>query len=256
MKYLLYLTLVALLSVGISAQTLSKSDEAAAMKKAVRMIIAAKKKPNVDVVLRDLRELEGKIVAVYDDSFVVKFKEKHDRGIPIITVGNVPRHRKPPMMIKYGDVLQIRGKDVVLSFVPDPKLTNYSEWNAISTVGVGALLQIHTHDGKKENGVLTTWTDDRIKLMQGNTEIKIARNDIVRVYQLAGDARTMTQKVSDVGRKVGTIADALLVLVPFTIYAALVHPALGIGVAAATAAGIVMYVLPKDGVKRVLLYAT
>jgi hypothetical protein len=216
-------------------------------------MIAADKKPQAEIVLRDLIEIEGKILRVDDDSFVLEPKKKNDGlsiRIKVISIGNYPKKR---VNIKYTDVLQIVGKQATRSFVPDPKLTSYSEWNSLASIGVGALLQVHTMDGKKIHGVSTTWSDNGIRLMRGNTETEISKDDIVRVYQLAGDTKIMATKIFKEGRKIGTVADAVLRIMSAAVY---FGPAAVIGVAAAGAAAVVlMYVLPKGGIKRVLLYA-
>ena len=251
MKYLVCITLIAFLCAGISAQTSNRADEADAMRKVVETITAAQKKPKIDIVLRDLREINGKIIRVYDDSFVVEIKQPKKRSITVISIGTVPSNPKPLVTIKYRDVLQIEGKGGVLSFVPDPKKTPYSEWNAIPTVGVGTLLQVHTKDGEITNGVFTTWADDRITLTQNNSQTEIAKDDIVRIYQLVGDTATLVAKFVRRGRKGVEVADAALrVMLGVALYNP-VQVAIG-GVIAVQA---VMHVLPKGGVKRVLVFA-
>jgi len=111
MKYLLCITLIALLCVGISAQTASRTDEADTMKRAVDFITASKKRPSVDIVLRDMREINGKIVRVYDDSFAVEFKEYSRHITKVVIIGSIHYNPKPQKLIKYSDVLQIEGKD-------------------------------------------------------------------------------------------------------------------------------------------------
>lgn len=251
-KTLFCVALIAFVGAGIAAQTANTSHEADAIKKAVG-IIAAAKKPSVDIVLRDLREIDGKIIGVYEDTFVVELKQPKKRGITIVTIGNVPNNRKRPVTIKYRDVLQIEGKGAVLSLVPDPKLTPYSEWNAIPTIGVGAMLQVHTRDGKKTHGVFTTWSDNGIKLMQGNTQTEIARQEIARIYQLAGNLDGLAAKLFGGGRKGAEVADSIL---PIMDAAARAHPfGLAIGAAIGIGAVAIMHVLPKGGIKRVLIFA-
>jgi len=253
MKYLLCITLIALLCVGISAQTASRTDEADTMKRAVDFITASKKRPSVDIVLRDMREINGKIVRVYDDSFAVEFKEYSRHITKVVIIGSVHYNPKPQILIRYSDVLQIEGKGVVLSFVPDPKLTPYSEWDAIHELGAGALLQVHTKDGKKVHGVFATSAGDRINLIQGNKQTEIARDDIVRIYQLAGNVDSLGTKLFGGGRRgretkrdVMEIMDALVRVFPFGLPAAIL-----VGITAIT----IMHVLPKRGVKRVLVFA-
>lgn len=249
MNFFFCFLLIAAFCLTVAAQTANRSSEADAIKKAVGVITTVKK-PHVDIVLRDLREIEGKIVRVYDDSFAIEIKQPNKRGITVVTVGTIPSNKKL-VTIKYRDVLQIEGKGAVLSFVPDPKLTPYSEWNSIPSVGVGTLLQVHTKDGERTNGVFTTWGVDRITLTQGNSQTEIARNDVVRIYQLAGDTASSSEKLFRRGQKGVEIADAA---VRILYGAATFNPVAGaIGIAMGVQS--VMHVLPKGGIKRVLLFA-
>ena len=251
-KTLFCIALTTFIGVDVVAQTSTTSQEADAIKKAVGIIAAAKKR-NVDIVMRDLREIDGKIIGVYEDTFVVDPKQPKKRSITIISIGNVPNNRKPPVTIKYRDVLQIEGKGAVLSVVPDPKLMHFSSWEDIPSVGVGAMLQVHTKDGKKTHGVFTTWSDDGITLMQGNTQSEIARQEIVRIYRLAGDLDRLAAKLFGGGRRGAEVAEGIL---PIMDAAARAHPlGLAIGAAIGVGTAAVMHVLPKGGVKRVLLYA-
>src|SRR5687768_6314542 len=108
MKFLLFASLLATFCLTATAQTASRTDEAEAIKEVVGILAA--KKLKVDVVLRDLREVEGKVIGVYDDSFIIELKQKKKRGITMVSIGNRRTNWKPPMTIKYRDVLQIQGK--------------------------------------------------------------------------------------------------------------------------------------------------
>jgi hypothetical protein len=116
------------------------------------------------------------------------------------------------------------------------------------------MLQVHTRNGKKTHGVFTTWADDRIRLMQGNTQVEVARSEIVRIFHLAGDTEPWTAKVAKGSRRVGDMTSLVWPIVYLAMYAQL--PGVAIGALAAGVAGVIlMYVLPKGGVKGVLLFA-
>ena len=72
MKFLLFVSLIAVFCLTTPAQTASRNDEVDAIKEVVGILAA--KKLKVDVVLRDLREVEGKVIGVYDDSFIIELK--------------------------------------------------------------------------------------------------------------------------------------------------------------------------------------
>lgn len=246
------LTLMAAFCLSAAGQQADRAVETEQIKKAVG-IIAAGKKPNVEIVTRDLREIGGKIIAVYEDTFVIDPKHPKKRSITIVSIGNAPSDRKPPVTIKYRDVLQIDGKGATLSFVPDPKLTPFSEWNSIPMVGVGAMLQVQTKDGKKTHGVFTTWSDDGIRLMQGNAQKEIAKDNIVRIYQLAGDLDGLAAKLFGGGQRGVEVAEGFLPIMDAAARATPFGLAVGAAIGVGTAG--VMHVLPKGGVKRVLLYS-
>ena len=115
------------------------------------------------------------------------------------------------------------------------------------------MLQIHTRDGKKTHGVFTTWSEDGIMLMQGNAQAEVARQDIVRIYQLAGDLDRLRAKLFSGGRRGAEVAESIL---PIMDAAARAHPlGLAIGAAIGVGTAAIMHVLPKGGIKRVLVYA-
>ena len=220
MKTLFLIGIVVFSHFAMPAQSDTRPGEADAVKKAVG-IIAAAEKPNVEIVTRDLRELEGRIIGVYEDTFVVDPKQPKKRGITIISIGTVPNNRKPSVTIKYRDVLQIEGKRAVISVVPDPKLTPFSAWDNIPSVGVGAMLQVLRKDGRKTHGVFTTWSDNGIRLMQGNDQAEIPRHEIVRIYQLAGDLDGLAAKLFGGGRRGAEVAEDILPIMDATARA---HP--------------------------------
>jgi hypothetical protein len=113
------------------------------------------------------------------------------------------------------------------------------------------MLQVHTKDGERTNGVFTTWADDRITLTQNNDQTEIVRGDIVRIYQLAGDTASLPAKLVRRGEKGVEIADAALRIMTG---AALYDP-VQVAIGGAIAVRTVMHVLPKGGVKRVLVFA-
>jgi hypothetical protein len=232
MKTLLSVIIILVAHLGIVARA-DRAEDADRIKQAVG-IIAAAKKPDVKFVLRDLRELRGKIVGVYEDRFAVDLKGPKN----VITIGKV--RKNPPMHVKYSDVLQIEGKGALLSVVPDPQRTPYSEWNAVRTVGVGSRLQVITTDGNQSRGMFMTLADDRITLLRGNTQTEIAKSEIRRIYQVAGDGKGFFEEALPIKDAVGCAIN------PFCL-ATVVPIVLG--------AAAIMHVLPKSGVKRVLIFA-
>jgi hypothetical protein len=209
--------------------------------------IAALRKPKAEIVLRDLREFKGTIIGVYPDHFLVKRKEKKNAGFTI-TIG--PR-RNPgrPVRIKYSDVLQLEGKDVLMSWVPDPREAPFGDWQDLRSVMIGEFLQLEIDSGKKTTGVFLRATGDSVTLMRGDRQVSIERDQIVRVYRITGDTSSLSSKLLRGGTKGTEVVEDIF---PIADPSAHAHPiALGIG----AAIGALIYILPKSGPTRVLAYA-
>ena len=120
-------------------------------------LASRQKKARVELVLRDLREIEGKVIWVDDDHFTVRLNEKKkwSKTITVITIGTPPLPSySRTLSIKYSEVLQLETGRVVISFVPDPQLSPYATWDAVQGVGRGEFLQLHHKNGKRYSGVL------------------------------------------------------------------------------------------------------
>lgn len=230
------LTLFAQRSIG--------SLQEAQVKAAVGMI-AATKRAHAEVILRDLREIEGKVINVYDDSFVIRPKRRKTPRLGVQRAGIYT--------IRYSDVLQLEGKDVAISFVPDPASSPYAGWDEVKAVGTGEFVQLYLKDGRRAHGVMLKATDDSVSIMSGNKKAELERSNIARVYRVTGDTSTMLSRLTKGGERGAEIADILLPIMDAAARAALPGLALGAGIGVATV--ILIYMLPKGGTKRVLVYA-
>src|SRR6187549_3224383 len=124
MRYMLLPIVLLFLSVAVTPQTSDQVVRAGIVKDAVGTIAGADKK-YAEVILNDLNEYGGKIVAVDEDFFILEPKKpKTQLKIKVVSIGSVPSNMR--RRIKYSDVIQIEGKDVALSFVPDPASSPYS----------------------------------------------------------------------------------------------------------------------------------
>lgn len=204
--------------------------------------VLARSKPKVEVVLRDLREVEGKLVGLYQDSFVLKPKGKN--ALVSVTIGSKAASKKP-VVIKYKDVLQMEGKGILLSFVPDPKRSPFSVWDDVRELGVGEVVHVEMLDGKRYGGAFLKASHDSVSMMRGNSQRDFEKKSVARVYRVRGGS---SARLSDAATKGTDITDDIL---PIGDPSARAHPAaLAIGAGIAT----LIFMLPK-GTKRVLVYA-
>lgn len=247
MRVFLTLILFALSCTSIlNAQKVDREAQAEEVKAAVGTILG-RTKPKVEIVLRDLTEVKGKIVGLYADSFAVKMKGPKKPLFTITIIGKRPTNAKGALFIKYEDVLQLESKGVALSFVPDPKRLPYATWDDVRAIGVGETLHIETIDGKRHGGVFMNASTDSLSLMRGNTKSDFDRKKIVRVFRVRGGSGGVSNAVR-AGQKGRDITDEIL---PIGDARARAHPAAqGIG----AGIGALLYLLPK-GTKRILVFS-
>jgi hypothetical protein len=232
---------------AVLAQATDPKAEAEIVRQTVGAIAGSNKR-HAEVVLRDLREFEGKIIGVYDDSFVLQPKGDKKRQWTVISVGTNP-NRSPAIHIRYGDVLQVEGKNAVASFVPDPAESPYASWDAVGTIGRGEFVQVYRTGGGRIQGVVYRSGPDSLSLMKGNREVVIPAGEIAKVYRVKGDTRSLATKVLSGGTRGMEITDDWLPLLdPRRMADPIV---LMVGAALGTA----IYVLPIGKTSRVLVYS-
>jgi hypothetical protein len=211
--------------------------------------IAGTKKKYAEVVLNDLREFRGKIVAVYDDIFILEPKKiKTSVKIKVISIGSVPNnqtHRR----IKYSDVLQIEGTNTAISYVPDPAASPYATWDEVSSLVRGDFLQVHRSAGGRIHGVYYRSTPDSVSLMRGNKEVVIPAAEITKVYRVKGDTRSLAAKILTGGTLGAKITEDGLPIWDPRVYR---HP---IGVVLGPAVGATLFVLSIGKTQRLLVYS-
>jgi hypothetical protein len=212
--------------------------------------IAGSKRPKVELVLNDLREFKGKIVAVYPDHFI--FEPKSDDGlltikIPIVTIGSVPKPAR--IRIKYADVLQLKGNKGILSFVPDPKARPYSAWSEMGALGRGEFLQVHLSNGRKLHGVYFRSAPDSLSLLKGDKVVVIPASDVMKVYRVKGDTRSVASKIADGGMRGTRVSEDWL---PIGDPRGSANPA---ALAIGAAVGATLYLLSSGRTERVLMFS-
>ncbi|MFL6468951.1 MAG: hypothetical protein ACJ72Z_13415 [Pyrinomonadaceae bacterium] len=252
MRYIFSLIVLLILPLSALPQTTASVTRSGIVKDVVGTIAGSKKK-NVEVILNDLREFRGKIVAVYDDFFVLEPRKiKTSFTIKVISVGSVP-NTDTRRHIKYHDVLQIGGKNAAVSFVPDPTASPYSTWDGVNALVTGDFVQLHRSSGGKTHGVYLRSTADSLSLMRGNHEVVIPAAEITKVYHVKGDTRSLAAKILTGGTLGAELKEDGLPIwdaVPS-------GDPLGIVVGAAVSAsvGITFFVLSIGKTQRALIYS-
>ena len=247
MRYI-SLTIVLLIS-PIAVVSQSGPVTRAGLVKDVVGTIAGSGKKSVEVILNDLNEFRGKVIAVDEDFFILEPKKpKSALKITVISIGNVPNN-STVRRIKYDDVLQIEGEKTTISFVPDPAASPYATWNEVTSIGRGDFVQIHRSSGGRIHGVFYRSTPDALSLIRGNKEIVIPAAEITKVYRVKGDTRSLATKIL-AGGKIGTeiSEDWFPILDP----RAMAHP---ITLAIGAAIGASLYVLSIGKTERLLVYS-
>ena len=241
------LILVLILASAAMAQPQNLNDQAQMIRQTVGAI-AGSDKTSVEVVLRDLREFEGKVIGVYDDHFVLRRKKKKDLKWTVISIGTNP-NRNPTIFIRYRDVLQIEGKNAVASFVPDPAATRFATWDQVNAIGRGEFVQIHFVDGKKTQGVYYRSDEHSLSLMRGNREVAFHATQVSKIFRVKGDTRGLATKIITGGTRGAEISEDWF---PLLDPRSLAHP---LATAIGAAVGATIYVLPFGKTSRVLVYS-
>jgi hypothetical protein len=226
----------------LPAQAVDRQSQAKEVKTEIGKI-ASRSKPKIEIVLRDLREVEGKVIGLYPYHFVVKAKDSRKA---LVTIGSRSSNR--PITIKYADVLQIQGKDVLISFVPDPKKSPYAAWDDVRAIGTGEFVHVETIEGKKFGGVFMSASNDSVSLMRGNTKSDFEKKTISRVYRVRGDRGTTSAKLLKGGQKGRGVTEDILPILDPRAWADPTAVMIGTGI------GMIIYLLPK-GTKGVLVFS-
>jgi hypothetical protein len=239
---------IVLTAAAVRSQDLDRSQKALQVKKAVEQI-AASKKPEASIVLNSLDERKGKIIEVEPESFKLRVNIKGTGWMTVVG----PKSRT--IIIKYRDVLQIEGKNSLVSFVPNPQRTPYSLWDEIKEVGPGAILQVISKEGKSTYGVFFKLGDDQLSLIRGNKETIISKQEIARVYLVSRAIEGLSSKILGGAENGAKWTDALL---PISDPSARANPlgiALGVGVGVGVSALIYLFLPKKRKANRLLVFA-
>lgn len=124
-------------------------------------------------VRTDLRVFEGKLVRSDDKGFVIEPKKKSALGVE---------------SVKYASVLEIDGERVSLSYFPDPNQKPFDDWSAVRRLTHGDSLDIDLLGNKSAFGVLLRTSETDLTLLDGNRNVVVEREQILRVLLARRDA--------------------------------------------------------------------
>ncbi|MEP7148085.1 MAG: hypothetical protein ABI857_04315 [Acidobacteriota bacterium] len=151
---------------GIAAQT---SDDSKRREAEIREAVTTMMGPGDSVmgVRTDLRVFKGKLIRSDDKEFVIKPKKKSSGS--------------GTESVRYSGVLEIEGKRVSLSYFPDPNQKPFSDWSSVRRLTHGDSLDIDLVGNESAFGVLLKTSETDLTLLDGNRNVVVGRDQIVRI---------------------------------------------------------------------------
>ncbi len=178
---------------GIS-QSLDISQQIEQVQIAIGSLVS--KRERAEIMLRDLTELEGSVIALTEDTFSLKIKGMNGKQL-------VAR-------ISYQEVLVIKSKTVSISLIPDPTSRLYGSWDDVLKISYNYNLEAILENGQSVVGRIGGITKDKLTLItdKDNEKIELLRDQIVFVYRVRRESdKTGDGLVSGAnkGRKTGEV---------------------------------------------------
>jgi hypothetical protein len=131
MRVLLFITVLLFMPVSVIPQVVDRELQIEQVQTAIGNLVS--RNHRAEIMLRDLTELEGTVTAMLDDSFSLKIKGANGRRIEA--------------KILYEDVLEVKGKNVSISFIPDQDLRPYGTWDDVLKINYNHNLEIVFENG-------------------------------------------------------------------------------------------------------------
>ena len=207
-------------------QSISRAEEVrAALEKA-----SISGEISISGVLFDMRTFEGKLFRMDDDSFMVVSK------------------RRSSLSIKYGQVLELNGGGIAISYFPDPDLSPFADWTAVKKLTYGDRLEIDQIEGTDIVGVLLRVSDTGLTLVDGNRTREVKQDAVKRIFLARLETHSVVKALKGAAKGAGSVGRSN----NSSIGAAAVNGAIMVGAATAGAIGAVARRFPND---RLLIYA-
>ncbi len=128
------------------------------------------------------------------------------------------------------------------------------DWSRLNTVTSGSKLVVKLKNGKTVNGDLSSVSDTALSLSDGNNPMDLNREDVLKVYQIAGKS---AKKATLIGLGMGAAAGAAVGAAGGDddgFFISRAQLAAGLSVLGAGVGALAGFAIGKTGNKRVLIY--
>lgn len=192
------------------------------------------KSGKAEFLISDFQVIEGSVVALEEDSFSLKIK-----GVD---------GKKRTGEVSYEDVLVISGKNVAVSFIPDPDLRPFGKWEDILKIDYNHNLEVILENGEIVSGRLNEKTKDKIILIGKTLDAKhsLPRNKISSVYRVWREYDSALEGTASGAKKGKNIGEVIGLGSPYTAaFGAAIGAIIGTSVGASR----------KESKLRILIYS-
>jgi translation initiation factor IF-1 len=235
MKFVLLIIFFLLGQVTAVSQAVDKTSQIEQIKIAVGSLVTSRSR--AEFLLNDPARIKGSVTALSEDSFSLKIKNANGR--------------KARVKILYKDVLEIKGKNLSVSFIPDPQTRAFGSWDDVLKIDYNHTLEVVLENGQIISGRLGEKTKDKLTLLRETTDQKVSvpREQIIYVYRLRYEfnkAKGGTANGANKGRKIG---DAIGNTSDGKAFSAALGTVVGAGI------GALLGSAKKEGELRLLVYS-
>lgn len=156
MKYLKIVAVLFCFAGALPAQD-EPTVHAAKIQAAISRLNAKNK--NVDLVLKNLLDLRGKVVSSSDDGFNLRYKNKDGRRLRT--------------SILYSNVLALKGDGELVSLIPVVTKKPHGNWEDIGKVFSGTKILVSLTDGRYIKGYSNSVNDTHLVLLDRETKERL-----------------------------------------------------------------------------------
>lgn len=170
MRILMFFVVLLLGHIALLSQVADRTSETEQIKSIIRNLAA--KRSSAHFILRDLADLKGKVTAPTDDFFILKTRGLEGKRIKV--------------RVPYREILEIKSKNISVSFIPDPSSRSFGTWDDVLKIGYNHSLDIVLENGQSITGQLGEITNDNLTLFShtGNEKLTLIRDQIVYIYRV------------------------------------------------------------------------
>ncbi len=132
------------------------------------------KKADVELLLRSLVQLKGRVLIAKEDSFDFRFKTKGGT--------------KTSKSINYDDVVYLKHKDKVISSIPSFDASPFGYWDDIKQIYPGTRIVVMLEGNRTFEGWSNSAIGDKLIVLNEKADktVEIERKDVVAFYGMLG----------------------------------------------------------------------